>query len=91
MTGTKETDNQHYSKPSASYNTVKSADETFFRNESRDNYWKRFRPLAGIEKALVFFDPDIGLETGRPSYQKRMGSLSFDFLVSVDLVIFTSK
>lgn len=57
----------------ASYNTVKPADETFFRNESRDNYWKRFRPLTEIEKALVFFDPDIGLETGKPSYQKRMG------------------
>ena len=41
-----------------SYHTVKPADETFFRDESRGNYWQRFRPLAEIEKALVFLDPD---------------------------------
>lgn len=57
----------------ASYKTVKPADVIFFRNESRDDYWKMFRPLAGIEKALVFLDPDTGLETGKASYQRRMG------------------
>jgi hypothetical protein len=56
-----------------SYHTVKPADETFFRHESRGNYWQRFRALAGIEKTLVFLDPDTGLETGKASYRRRMG------------------
>jgi hypothetical protein len=56
-----------------SYHTVKPADETFFCDESRDSYWQRFRPLVGIEKALVFLDPDTGLETGGASYRRRMG------------------
>lgn len=56
-----------------SYHTVKPADQAFFRHESRDGYWQRFRPLAGIDKALIFLDPDTGLETGRPSYRAKMG------------------
>ena len=56
-----------------SYHTVKPADQTFFRHESRDSYWQTFRPLTQIEKALVFLDPDTGLETGRPSYRRKMG------------------
>lgn len=56
-----------------SYNTVKPVDEILFRDESRDDYWNKFKPLAGIPKGLVFLDPDTGLETGRLSYRRRMG------------------
>jgi hypothetical protein len=56
-----------------SYQTVKPADDIFFRDELRINYWPRFRPMVGAEKALVFIDPDTGIETGKPSYRKRQG------------------
>jgi hypothetical protein len=56
-----------------SYHTVKPTDQAFFHHESRESYWPKFIPLTRIEKALVFLDPDTGLETGMPSYQRRMG------------------
>jgi hypothetical protein len=56
-----------------SYQTVQSVDETYFRNERRTDYWERFKPLMGTAEALVFVDPDTGLQTGTPKYQKKMG------------------
>jgi len=56
-----------------SYQTVKPVDDIFFCDELRINYWPRFRPMVGAEKALVFIDPDTGLETGTPPYRKRQG------------------
>jgi hypothetical protein len=55
------------------YNTLRPADEIFFRDECRVAYWQEFRPLVEVDKALVFIDPDTGLQTGTSSYRKRMG------------------
>ena len=56
-----------------SYNTAKPADNIFFHNESRANYWQRFKSFLEIENALVFLDPDTGLQTGSASYRRKMG------------------
>jgi hypothetical protein len=56
-----------------SYNTVEPVDEVFFGHESRATYWPQFRELIQIDSALVFLDPDTGLETGTSTYRKRMG------------------
>ncbi len=56
-----------------SYETIKPPDTTFFSDNTREQYWERFEPLLGKENALVFIDPDTGLETGNPSYLKKMG------------------
>jgi len=56
-----------------SYHTIKPTDEIFFRDESRANYWQKFRPLVETNKTLVFLDPDTGLQTRNASYRKKMG------------------
>ena len=56
-----------------SYQTVKPADEIFFCDESRIDCWPGFKSMVGAEKALVFIDPNTGLETGTPPYRKRQG------------------
>jgi len=47
-----------------SYNTVGSVDEIYFDSASRSKYWERFRPLICLRNALIFIDPDTGIETG---------------------------
>jgi hypothetical protein len=56
-----------------SYQTVKPADEILFRDKLRAEYWPQFTPMIKKGRALIFADPDTGLQTGRPSYRKRMG------------------
>lgn len=56
-----------------SYRTIKPVNEIYFEDDTRHEYWKPFQELFKDEAALVFLDPDIGLETGKPSYLKKMG------------------
>ena len=56
-----------------SYMTVEPVDDTLFSDQARDAYWKTYRPILGQQKALVFVDPDTGLETGTQSYLRKMG------------------
>lgn len=56
-----------------SYNTLEPVDEIFFSDQGRDAYWCMYRPMLGRQNALIFVDPDTGLETGNPSYLRRMG------------------
>jgi len=36
-------------------------------------YWEKFNAMLTEKNALIFIDPDTGLETGSLSYQKRQG------------------
>jgi len=56
-----------------SYETINPPDTIFFSDDEREQYWRIFKPLLGRENALVFLDPDTGLETGTPSYLSKMG------------------
>lgn len=56
-----------------SYSTVEPVDETYFSDEGRETYWKRYDNSLSTADALVFVDPDTGLETGGPSYLRKMG------------------
>ncbi len=56
-----------------SYKTIEPVDEIFFSDENREKYWEKFLPVASIEQALVFVDPDTGMETGRDSYLRKAG------------------
>jgi hypothetical protein len=55
------------------YYTVEPVDQIYFSENSRIDYWKKFKSLIKLQAALIFIDPDTGLETGNPSYLKRMG------------------
>jgi hypothetical protein len=56
-----------------SYITVEPVNDVFFEDSARNKYWKAFKETIASENALVFVDPDTGLETGSPSYLNKMG------------------
>lgn len=55
------------------YITKKPEDENYFNHETREQYWKHFKLLLKTRQALIFLDPDTGLQTGTASYLKKMG------------------
>ncbi len=56
-----------------SYTTLYPVNEIFFEDDTRHQYWKKFEIILKTKNALIFIDPDIGLETGNTSYRKKMG------------------
>lgn len=56
-----------------SYVTIQPLNDTFFEDETRSRYWELFESVLTTKNALVFIDPDTGLETGTPSYLKNKG------------------
>jgi hypothetical protein len=62
-----------YSPRLANYQTVEPVDQTLFKNETRSEYWKLFGSMLNITNALVFIDPDTGLETRGMSYMEEKG------------------
>lgn len=55
------------------YITIEPVNQTFFSDQTREKYWKEAQQIICKEKALIFADPDTGLQTGRPSYLMKMG------------------
>ena len=55
------------------YKTIRPANEVFFSDETRNIYWQKFEGISKEMNALIFIDPDTGLETGTPSYLRKMG------------------
>ena len=56
-----------------SYVTVHPVNEVFFEDGARNKYWESFDAVLRTKNALIFVDPDTGLETGKPSYLREMG------------------
>jgi len=48
-------------------------DDRWFEDKTRREYFARI-PIEGLESSVVFFDPDIGLQTGSPGYMRRKGA-----------------
>lgn len=57
----------------SSYKTINPVNSIFFSNETRKEYWARLEDILPTKNALVFVDPDTGLESGSPSYLRKMG------------------
>jgi len=55
------------------YKTVERVDEKYFADDTRTEYWKLFAEHLQEKDALIFIDPDTGLESGNSSYLKKMG------------------
>lgn len=56
-----------------SYITINPVNKTFFNDDARDKYWHTFESVIKQKNALIFIDPDTGLETGSSSYLRKMG------------------
>lgn len=48
-------------------------DSEYFQNPSRVEYFEGV-PTDWLAQAVVFFDPDVGLQTGSPFYMQRHGA-----------------
>lgn len=59
------------------YKTVEPVDETFFKDDTRKEYWITFKEYLKEKSALIFIDPDTGLESGTKSYLKKMGPAKY--------------
>lgn len=55
------------------YKTVEPVDESYFEDDSRNDYWASYAELLNEKNALIFLDPDTGLQSGSNSYLKKMG------------------
>lgn len=70
-----------------SYQTIEPADSVFFKDISREQYWKRFETILSEEKALVFVDPDTGLQTGSVAYRKKHGAEKYLLNTELELLL----
>ncbi len=59
--------------------------DTPYAYESREEYFARI-PGQKLQQALIFFDPDIGLQVGSPSYMRRVGMSKYLFDASLSAV-----
>ena len=57
----------------SSYKTIVPVNEVFFSDSDRMGYWGLYENILKDKSALVFVDPDTGLETGTPGYLRRAG------------------
>jgi hypothetical protein len=55
------------------YKTVEPVNEVFFSDDTREDYWVSFTDHLKDRNALIFLDPDTGLESGTNSYLKKKG------------------
>jgi hypothetical protein len=62
------------------------SDGEYFQHDRRAEYFARL-PGEELESAVVFFDPDIGLETGSVSYMRRRGLEKYLFYEDVRSVV----
>jgi hypothetical protein len=75
--------NQHVE----SYNTIEPVDSTLFSDNKRDGYWNAYRSVLKEKKALVFVDPDTGLESGSLSYQLKQGREKYLLKNELDILL----
>lgn len=70
------------------YKTVEPVDETFFKDDARDRYWGIFAELLKEKNALIFLDPDTGVESGAKSYLKGEGE---KYILNKEITLFYDK
>lgn len=57
----------------ANYITAEPVDEIYFEDNTRDQYWAIYEEPLKKKTALIFLDPDTGLQSGSNSYLKKNG------------------
>ena len=78
---------EHWLKPHVSnYRTLHPVNEVFFNDNNRHNYWELCERPIKEKNALIFIDPDTGLETGKPSYLRKMGREKYILNYELDLI-----
>jgi hypothetical protein len=56
------------------YKTVEPVDAMFFTDGMRVHYWAAFAEYLRERNALIFLDPDTGIQSGDRTYLRKMGA-----------------
>ncbi len=51
----------------STYNCIQPVNTDYFNESNRVKYWERYNEIISSNNALVFFDPDTGIQAGRAS------------------------
>lgn len=73
-------------KHTKNYRTIEPVDEIMFDDSTRDAYWTSFSDYLKERNALIFLDPDTGLESGGQSYLQKMGREKYILNHETDLL-----
>ncbi len=77
---------QWLNKYTKNYKTIEPVDNIFFDDTTRAEYWASFTEHLKENSALIFLDPDTGLESGSNSYLRKMGREKYILNHEVDLL-----
>jgi hypothetical protein len=68
------------------YKTLKPVNGTFFNDDNRYGYWDSFSTYLKEKNALIFLDPDTGLESGKKSYLLKKGREKYILNHEIDML-----
>jgi hypothetical protein len=68
------------------YKTLEPVNEVYFVDDTRDEYWDSFAAHLKEKNALIFLDPDTGLESGTKSYLRKMGREKYILNYEIELL-----
>jgi hypothetical protein len=63
---------EYFASRRVEYRPIGDTPEKFYSHATREQYFCAI-PDSSLRQAVVFFDPDIGLNVGSDSYMKRVG------------------
>jgi len=79
---------EYFASRGVEYRPIGDTSEEFYSYTTRQTYFRAI-PDSSLQQAVVFFDPDIGLNAGSDSYIKRVGIDKY--LFDEDLRGFSSR
>jgi hypothetical protein len=66
------------------YKTIQPVNSTYFTDQNRSKYWELNREILVLKNALIFLDPDTGIQAGRKTI---IGSTDREkYILNEDLV-----
>jgi len=63
---------KYFASRGIEYRPIGDTSDQYYSHATREAYFRRI-PDSSLEEAVVFFDPDIGLNAGSGSYKRRVG------------------
>jgi hypothetical protein len=68
------------------YRVAEPVDNNVFADDTREMYWEANIPLLRAKNALIFLDPDTGLQTGTKGYLEKMGREKYILQHEIELL-----
>jgi hypothetical protein len=68
------------------YKTIEPVNGIYFTDDNRSEYWLSFSSLLKEKNALIFLDPDTGLESGDANYLRKMGREKYTLNYEIEML-----